>query len=54
MTVDHYTLISAITSILAIIFSWITIGTRNWMWYIPTVLFAAASLISSAVAFSLR
>lgn len=53
MTVDHYALISAVTSLIATAFSWITILSQEWKWYIPTVLFAACSLISSAIAFSL-
>lgn len=53
MTVDHYALISAVASFLATVFSWITIGTGNWKWYIPTVLFAAVALGSAAIGFSL-
>lgn len=51
MTEGYYTIISAIASFFAIIFSWITIGTRNWKWYIPTVLFAFVSLAAAAIRF---
>ena len=34
-------------SLIAMVFSWITMATGNWKWYIPTVLFAAASLFIS-------
>ena len=42
--------ICATLSLIAMVFSWITMATRNWMWYVPTVLFAAASLSLSCAA----
>lgn len=44
MQVTEITLICAILSMIAMVFSWITMATWNWKWYIPTVLFAVASL----------
>ena len=53
VNVECLTLISGISSLIAAFFSWVTISTQEWKWYIPTVLFAAVSLGSSVIAFSL-
>lgn len=44
MTMGHIVLICAILSAIAMVFSWITIATEDWRFYIPTVLFAVLSL----------
>ena len=31
-------------SIIAMVFSWITIATRKWIFYIPTLLFALGNI----------
>lgn len=35
--------------ITAMIFSWVTIATRNWLWYLPTVIFGVAGLALSVL-----
>lgn len=49
MTRDQCALICAILSAIAMVFSWITMATWNWKWYVPTVLFSVASLIMAAI-----
>lgn len=39
-------------SLIAMVFSWITMATGDWAWYIPTVLLAVASFGFSLPEFS--
>lgn len=45
MSLEHYARICSVLSLIAMVFSWITMATGKWHYYVPTVLFAVASLI---------
>lgn len=53
MGIEHFALISVAASLIATVFSWLTILRQEWKWYIPTLLFAAISLSAAAFGFSL-
>lgn len=54
MTLEWYALICSVLSLIAMVFSWITMATWNWKWFIPTCLFAAVSLSLAGYAVFLR
>lgn len=54
MALEQYALICSMLSAIAMVFSWITMATWNWKYFIPTVLFAASSLGLAAYALFLR
>ena len=48
MVIDQRVYVCIVLSIAAIVCSWITIGTQNWKWYIPTVLLSLAHFACAA------
>ncbi len=54
MQLEYYLLICAVLSLIAMVFSWITMATQKWKWFIPTALFALASLGFSGYALFLK
>lgn len=47
--VDNYSIIGPVCSFIAVGFSWVTMLTENWLWYIPTCLFAGFALFLTGV-----
>lgn len=45
MTIEAIIKTCSILSAIAVVFSYLTMFTHNWRWYVPTVLFGVASLV---------
>lgn len=47
LTYEMTVTICVILSLTAAVFSWVTMYTQNWRWYLPTVLFGVAGFALS-------